>query len=608
MQWTPFPRIRLRTPRLRVSPLLFAFLAWLNVTLAASGGVTDAGTATFADSPIALTTSSGASWTTGDLSRCRIWVIAFLGTECPLGNLYVPELSRLYGEYGPRGVGFLAVNSNRGDDGEKVSRHAKSFGIPFPVLLDPEQRLADQLGATRTPEVVVVNEKGRTYYRGRIDDRFGYVHRRSEPTRRDLEEALAEILAGRPVTYPSTEAVGCLIDRKRSSVERGAVTYAREVSRILQNKCEECHRPGMVAPFSLSGHEEVVKWLGPIREAVAGGRMPPWHADATYGHFANDRRLTAEEQRLILSWLDNGAPLGDLRDLPEPRRFTEGWMIGKPDIVFQMPREVKVPSQGVIPYKYFTVATKFKEDTWIQAAEIRPGNRAVVHHIIVFHRKPAMGVLNPEDLLDGFLVSSAPSDIPLNLPPGVARRIPAGSELVWQVHYTPTGKEESDRSELGLMLYKGKEPPKAEALTMQVSNRRLRIPPGEANFTHHATHLLPQDITILGLCPHMHLRGKDFKIEAIFPGRQREELLWVPRYDFKWNTTYRLATPLHLPRGTKLHAVAHFDNSSGNPNNPDPLREVRWGEQTTDEMMIGWIDYIVGPPLPAAGERASIRR
>lgn len=552
-----------------------------------------------------LVTLDGTRWSIDELAKDRHWVIAFIGTECPLGNLYIPELARLHSAYRSRGIEFLAVNANHGDDPRKIREHAESFRITFPVLLDPDQCLADRLGATRTPEVFVVDSHGETKYRGRIDDRYGYVHRRSVATRPDLEAALEDILANRVVSIPETEPVGCLIDRDRSRAAEGDVTYAREISRILQAKCEECHRVGMVAPFALSTYEEARKWLGPMRESVSAGRMPPWHADASQGHFANDRRLTEQERRMLLAWMDAGAPFGDSLDMPEPRSFTSGWMIGEPDITFRMPREVTVPAQGVVPYKYFTVATKFQEDVWIQAAEIRPGNRAVVHHIMVFHRKPNGGMLNPEELLDGFLVSSAPSDVPLDLPPGVARRIPAGSELVWQVHYTPTGKEEYDRSELGLVLYKGSEPPRAEALTLSVSNRRLRIPPGDACFEHHATHVLTRDVTILALCPHMHLRGKDFRIEALFPDRRRETLLSVPRYDFNWNTTYRMAKPMLLPRGTKIHCIAHFDNSADNPNNPDPGKEVVWGEQTSDEMMIGWIDYIAGPPRPHAVHASS---
>jgi hypothetical protein len=293
---------------------------------------------------------------------------------------------------------------------------------------------------------------------------------------------------------------------------------------------------------------------------------------------------------MIIRWLDGETPLGNEADLPAPKEYSDGWMIGKPDVVFEMPEEVTVQATGTVPYKYFTSPTGFEEDVWISAAEARPGNRKVVHHIIVSFRDPKAprreGVLGT-----GHIVGTAPGDMPLMLPPGAARKIPAGSTLVWQVHYTPTGQEETDRSQLALVLYKGKEPPQHNVLTRGISQRRFAIPPGDANHQVESSFEFPADAILYSFMPHMHLRGKDFQYVATYPDGRSETLLSVPRYDFSWQSTYILKEPQMIPKGTKIHCTAHFDNSAGNRANPDPTKEVRWGEQTWEEMMIGWINY-----------------
>lgn len=376
-----------------------------------------------------------------------------------------------------------------------------------------------------------------------------------------------------------------------------AVTYARQISRIMQNKCQTCHHAGTSAPFTLGNYNDAVHWSDTIREVIAQNRMPPWHADPHYGEFSNDRRLPKEEKTELLAWLNSGMPLGDTKDLPAPRAFADGWLIGKPDVIFELPEEVTVQATGVVPYQYFTTPTNFKEDVWIQAAEARPGNRGVVHHIIVSYHDPKnQGRQNARGIGDGFVVGTAPGDLPLMLPPGVAVRIPAGAELIWQMHYTPNGKEAKDKSQVGLIFYKGKEPPKRFAQTRGVTNNNFMIPPGDSNYLAESEWVVPRDILVLSFMPHMHLRGKDFQYRAIYPDGHSEIILNVPRYDFSWQTSYKLAKPLRLPKGTTIHCVAHFDNSAGNPANPDPKKTVTWGDQTFEEMMIGFVDYVWEQP------------
>ena len=518
----------------------------------------------------------------------RFVVVTFLGTQCPIGNKYLPILMDLQDRYADQGVQVLAINAHPGDTAEAIAAHALEYKLTLPVLIDAEQRVMAAFGATRMAETFVLDDRGRVRYRGRIDDRFGYRTDRAEPTRHDLEEALKELLAGGEVSVPVTETAGCLLTALDAPPPPAPVTYSEQVSRIIQEKCQKCHHPGTAAPFSLLTYDDAVNWSAMIKEVVHDRRMPPWHADPRHGSFSNDRRLAQSEIDALLAWVDGGTPLGDESRLPPPREYADGWTIGKPDVIFEMPETVTVPASGVVPYQYYTTETKFDEDVWISAAEARPGNRAVVHHIIVFYRGPE------EDsgrLGQNWIAATAPGDMPLVLPPGVGRKIPAGSTLVWQMHYTPTGKEETDRSQVGLVFYKGDQPPDREAETHGIADHRFRIPPGEAHHQVESNMTIPRDAYLLSFMPHMHLRGKDFEYRATFPDGRSEVLLSVPRYDFNWQSTYRLAEPLLLPRGTRIDCVAHFDNSSGNPANPDPAETVRWGDQTWEEMMIGYIDY-----------------
>jgi hypothetical protein len=377
--------------------------------------------------------------------------------------------------------------------------------------------------------------------------------------------------------------------------KKTTVTYAKHVSRIMQERCQVCHHKGTAAPFSLLTYEDTQRRAKGIRDAVADNRMPPWHADPHFGKFSNDRRLSADQKQTLLAWIDSGCPLGDKKDLPAPKEFADGWVIGKPDIIFELPKEQKIQAEGVVDYQYFVSKTNFKEDVWVQAAEARPGNRAVVHHIIVSFRDPKAPRRQGE-IGQNMIVGTAPGDMPQIFKPGTARKIPAGSELVWQMHYTPTGKPETDRSQVGFIFYKGKEPPAHTALTQGIMNTELKIPAGAGNQKFESEWRLRQDATIFSFMPHMHVRGKDFEYKAIYPDGRSEVLLSVPKYDFNWQTMYRLETPLKLPKGTRLHCTAHFDNSAKNPANPDPTAEVYWGDQTWEEMLIGWVDYYVEKP------------
>jgi hypothetical protein len=363
------------------------------------------------------------------------------------------------------------------------------------------------------------------------------------------------------------------------------VTFTKDIAPIFYKNCVQCHRSGEIAPMSLLSYKEARPWARSIKEKVVTREMPPWHADPHYGEFVNDRRLSQQDLDTIVAWVDQGAKEGDSKDLPPAPKFIDGWNIGKPDAVFYLPQEYAVPATGVVDYKYFSVPTNFKEDMWVQAAEIRPGTRAVVHHIIVLAQSG-----NERKLLVGY----APGEQPAVIPEGLARKIPAGANLVFQVHYTPNGTEAKDRSYVGLIFAKQK--PKSELVTRPIMNAKFVIPPGEPNLRVESSYTLPDDVHIQSLMPHMHFRGKDFEYHVTFPDGTTKTILSVPRYDFAWQSYYMLKQPIAAPKGSRIDCIAHFDNSEKNKYNPDPTKEVRWGDQTWEEMMIGWMSYTFDKP------------
>jgi peroxiredoxin/mono/diheme cytochrome c family protein len=532
----------------------------------------------------------------GGFKDKKAFVVVFVDTECPLANLYVPTQIGLHKEYAGKGVQFLAINSSNQDSFASVSADSQEREVPFPVLKDFDQEVADAFGARRTPEVYLLDANRVIRYHGRIDDQYGIGFRRDKPTRRDLKEALDELLAGRPITTPRTEASGCLIERPRKPRDAGEVTYAKQVAPILQERCQECHRPGEIGPFPLLTFEDAAKRTARIREAVLEQRMPPWHADPRHGKFSNDRRLTEPERETLLAWIDGGAPQGNDKDLPPPAKFVTGWKIGEPDQVYAMAREFKVPATGVLDYQRFLVDPGLKEDVWVQRAECRPGNRKVVHHILVYILAP--GRRDPYDL-DGTaatLVGWAPGDMPAIYSADTARRVPAGSKLLFEVHYTPNGTEQTDRSSVGVRF--AKKPPENSVEMNILANMIFRIPPRTSDYRGQTTFTFPEDALVLSFMPHMHLRGISARYELTRPDGSTETVLSVPDYDFAWQSVYRFEKPLHIPKSSKLTWIGRWDNSEHNPRNPDPTKYVHWGLQTWDEMQNGWMEVVWKKPKP----------
>jgi peroxiredoxin len=520
-------------------------------------------------------------------------VVAFLGTECPLAKLYAGRLQKIADEYAGRGVAVVGVMSNVQDSLTDIAAFVREHKIGYPVLKDRRNEVATIFAAQRTPMVFLLDRHRVIRYEGRIDDQYLVGILRNKPIRQDLRLAIDELLAGKSVSDPKTDSVGCIIGRAREPKANSPITYARDIAPILQARCVECHRAGEIGPFALTSYEEVAGWGEMIAEVVRERRMPPWHADHQHGSFANDRSMPTIEKEQIYKWVENGCPAGDLADAPKPPRFTTGWQLPRePDQVFAMQQPFTVPASGGpngVPYEHFRVPTGFVEDKWIEASEIQPGNRSVVHHTIVFVEPP--GAKGRPNWI--FLCAYVPG-LRLNaLPAGSAKRVPAGSTFVFEMHYTPNGVVQQDTTKIGIVFAEPSRVDK-EVITTEIVDPDFVIPPGASRHVVTATSRpTTQELTLLSLSPHMHLRGKAFRYELVLPTGQREVLLDVPAYDFNWQTSYLLAEPRQLPVGSVMHCRAVFDNSKANLANPDPTQSVRWGEQTWEEMMLGFCDVVL---------------
>ena len=385
-------------------------------------------------------------------------------------------------------------------------------------------------------------------------------------------------------------------------------TFHNDVEPILQANCQSCHRPGEPAPMALLTFDQVRPWAQAIKEAVLLKRMPPWSADPAFGKFSNEHSLQQKDIETLVAWVDAGAPQGDPAEAPPPAKFISGWNIGEPDVVIEMPEAFEIPAAGTIDYHYLVLPTNFAEDRWITAAEVRPGNREVVHHVIAFVRPKGSTWLDegvpgkvflPEkghkrdrgnekrELLVGF----APGMEEGVWGDGYAKKVPAGADIVFQLHYTANGKATTDKTKIGLVLADA--PPAKRVITMAATNSKFTIPPGAPAHEVKSDWVINEQVELVSLMPHMHLRGKDFRYVATYPTGESETLLNVPKYDFNWQFFYYLAEPKILPKGTRIDCTAHFDNSPNNPANPAPEEEVKWGDQSWEEMMIGWFEIAI---------------
>lgn len=532
-------------------------------------------------------------------SDARLRVYCVLGTECPVSRFYAARLDELATQYADQGVRFVGIHSNIHDSEADVQKFVSELKVAFPQVQDAKQSIARQLKARRVPEVFLVDAKGTVRYSGRVDDQYVPGVKRSAANSNHLKNAIDAVLAGSEPTESRTEPAGCLITYEKLAATTPAtdITYCKTIAPLFNDHCVECHRKGEIGPFDITDYSEVRGWAEMIVEVVEQKRMPPWHADPKFGAFKNERHMPENTLAVLKEWVKAGTPYGDKADLPPSPEFIDGWRLAKkPELVVAMrDKPFTIPASGTVEYQYFVVDPKITEDRWVASAQIVPGNAAVVHHAIVFVRPP--------DGVDfagiGWLTAYVPGQRATIFPPGFARKIPAGSKLVFQMHYTPNGQEQTDVTQIG-MTFMDASDVTHEVFTMVGIDQEFEIPPGEMNHVvKSSVNRLPADGVLLAVSPHMHLRGKAFEMVAV-AGRNsaaenRKTLLSVPHYDFNWQHTYEFAEPLPFSELKSIELTTIFDNSKGNPFNPAPEEYVIWGEQTWEEMSVAFLE--VAKPL-----------
>ena len=473
----------------------------------------------------------------------------------------------------------------------------------LPVLEDRAQLVASVLGIGQTCEVVCIGTTNwMTFYRGAINRELADQKTKAGGRNNYLENALAKFLAGKTVSPNKTLAKGTPLQLAVArDATANAISYADEVAPLLQKSCVPCHSPGNIGPFAMSSYEKVKSRSSMIEEVLLAQRMPPWHADPHYGSFVNERSLTPDQAQTLVRWVEQGSPRGEGDDplAVKPPPPAQEWPLGQPDFVVKFPKEQQISASGVFDYRYITARSPIQSNAWLRAAVVKPGNKKVVHHILVL-------VATAEELqnrrmrqgngggINGYFSAYVPGYQAVPFPEGSGKFLAAGSLLIFQVHYTATGKPETDQSEIGLYLCPEK--PALELKTRSAFNVRFQIPPGAPNEETEAEFQFKKDALLYDMSPHMHLRGSWFTYEAVYPDGKKEMLLSVPHYDFKWQHLYRLAQPKRLPAGTRLICRGAHDNSPQNPDNPDASQTVGFGDQTFNEMFIGYFNYTDAPP------------
>ncbi len=539
-----------------------------------------------------------------------IRVFVFLSTECPVSNSYLLPLNRLQQKFSGAKVRMFGVVTDATVKRSEAARHFEDFKLSIPVLFDPAGHVAQVLKPTHVPEAFVLNASNEVVYRGAIDDTWGSVgRRRSRPSKHYLADAIDAARNGRSTLVTKTKPIGCMFESQSAGNENAAVTFNRDIAPIIYSRCLNCHRNGQVAPFALGTYEQVAKRADWIASVTEDRIMPPWIPHPGHEKFVGERWLTEGELSLLRKWADSGRARGDEEDLPPKPDFAEGWRLGEPDLVLKMPRPFTVYANGPDLFQNFVIPVDIPSDRMVAAVEFHPGNKRVVHHSVLFldgngvarkldEATPEPGYSNfggpgftPTGALGGWSVGNTPR----RLPGGMGRYLKKGSDLVMQIHYHPTGKEEIDQSEVGLYFI---DKPVEETLretaklvgSIWMANYEMDIPAGESDYRRTTTYTIPKDIIMVGVVPHMHLLGKSMRVRATLPADEGEPvertLIDIRNWNYNWQDEYYYERPFKLPAGTRLTVDASFDNSAENAMNPSsPPKRVTWGEETDDEML-----------------------
>lgn len=542
--------------------------------------------------------------------RRVVRVFVFLSTACPISNSYSAELNRL-AQFArqPRTheVQFFGVVSDSSITRAAAKAHFDEYRVEFPVLFDAAGLLAKALRPTRVPEAFVIDADSQSAYRGAIDNAYEAIgRRRATVTKFYLRDAIQAAADGAPAPVAQTPAVGCVFPDPTHAAARGDVTYTRHIAPLIQSRCLNCHRDGQAAPFSLHDFAATKRHAAMLVEVTRERLMPPWMpAAGEQPKLVGQRRLTDDELELLQRWHADGCPEGDASDLPPAPQFAEGWQLGEPDLIVKMQQPFTVRAEGPDLLQNFVIPIDIPEDKLVAAVEFHPGNKRVVHHAVLFldekgqARKldaatPEPGYGNfggPGFLPSGALGGWSVGNTARRLPDDMGRYLKKGSDLVVQIHYHPTGKEEVDQSELGLYFVPR---PLAESLaapaklvgSIWLANYQLDIPPGESRYEMKTTYVLPKEVIMVGVVPHMHLLGKSMEAVAVLPDGRRQPIVNVPAWNYNWQDEYYFERPFKLPAKTRLEVTAVYDNSADNPSNPSsPPRRMTWGDETTDEML-----------------------
>lgn len=541
--------------------------------------------------------------TTVNIGTGKFTVIALTGTTCPVAKRYGPTLASLEKTYAAKGVQFVYVNPAESETAAEMRSAKTRLGLTGAYVHDKTKEIAKTLEATTTTEVFLLNAQRQVIYRGAVDDQYGLTYSKAQPTNKYLARAIDSALKNSAPAVAKTPAPGCALDLSDVQPLQKPVTYHNRISRIIQENCLPCHRPGGVGPFTLDTISKVKDRAAMIKQVVNNKQMPPWFAaDAKPSKWKNDRSLSEADKRDLLAWIDAKTPLGDAKEAPAPAKFNPDWQIGKPDEIYQLPKPIAIKADGFMEYQNVIVPLNSATERWVKAIEIIPTARQVVHHILVFvvpkgQRTGGRASENVEGL-NGYFAIYVPGNSSIIYPDGLAKQIPANSDLRFQIHYTPNGEATTDQSKIGFVY--SATPPKHEVRTAGVANVLINIPPGADNHKEVAAVTVPTDVEILSFLPHMHVRGKACRYDLVSPDGKRETLLDIPRYDFNWQLSYEYAQWKKLEKGQKIEFSVWFDNSDKNPANPDPTKRVRWGDQTYDEMHLGYVEYIVPGATPGA--------
>jgi hypothetical protein len=513
----------------------------------------------------------------------KFTVLTIFDTRCPISKKILPKIQRLEKSY-PE-IEFRHIVLSKLFSNEELQRVYKEKGLRGKLLLDSKNVFKNNIKIKTTCESFIIDKQGTLVYRGAIDDQYGINIIKKEPTRSFLSDALDQLLKNERVNFPLTGAPGCLVALDDVPLKDTSITFHKDISRILQNKCQECHRDGGVGPFNLMTLDEVKEQRKMIRYVLKKNLMPPWFAENDR-EWLHDFSLAEEEKKTLLTWLESGTPAGKIIHSPLPKKWPKEGLMDKPDLVVKFPK-IKVQAEGFMDYVYKTIVVPIKEDKWVKAVETRTLNPQVLHHALVFTTdNPKQKRVNA---LAGFFAGYVPGTALNDFPEGTGKFLPKGTYLIAQLHYTPNGTEVEDQISLYFDFH-DKEPER-EIVTKSAFSRHIEIPPKTDNHKIVAMHRFKEDGFIAGLNPHAHLRGKSFKYELINSEGEREVLVDIPNYDFNWQINYQPLKPIFTPKGSTLEVTAYYDNSSKNKNNPNPNVIVRFGEQTNDEMMIGYFEW-----------------